>query len=59
VTQAADPSHTAALRATYGITTTYVRRQAHWLASKGHQHATGPTEHAAVLGLLPRVRREG
>jgi hypothetical protein len=57
VTHSANPSHTAALCDTYGITTTYVRRQAHWLASKGHQHATGPTEHAAVLGLLPMVRK--
>jgi hypothetical protein len=48
--------HTRALCDTYGITTTFIRRQAHWLAEAGRASATAPTEAAAVAALVARLR---
>jgi hypothetical protein len=48
--------HTAALCATYHITVTYIRRQAHYLAERvfdGRRvHATGATADEAVARVL-------
>ena len=48
--------HTDALKATYGITTTFIRRQAHWLAERVYDgrriSATGASEAEAVRHLL-------
>ncbi len=52
--------HTDALKATYGITTTFIRREGRWLAERTHDGTThrarGSTEAAAVQAVLAGAR---